>query len=365
MPNEIDRDDLLRALHEGAFHEPAWSSFLALLREAAGADYAVLIFRGGGGEATAATVFRSGTLALSDAAFISSYRMDPRPYAGMGANQVYSTPEFLELAGPAYRKFHLEQITPASPPFGRMVRVEEPDGLQAWCAVGRSSPDFPPEVRALVGFVAPHLQIALRNYSAIQHERFRADVAADMVQRMDLGWLVLDAGGAVVETDERGALLLREGSVLSLSGDRQLQTGSRSANRQIADLLAVARSGEAVRPQVVHLNDEPWFDMLVLSAAGGMPPGRDRPVLAIYIHGAPQPRSDKIGQLMRVFRLSRNEARLAMALSQGQTIGQTAAELGITLESARTYSKRVYAKTQTRGQADLVRLILQGVFALT
>ncbi|MET0587942.1 MAG: LuxR family transcriptional regulator, partial [Novosphingobium sp.] len=37
------------------------------------------------------------------------------------------------------------------------------------------------------------------------------------------------------------------------------------------------------------------------------------------------------------------------------------AELQLTQETARNYSKRIYAKTGANGQADLVRLMLTGL----
>ena len=43
---------------------------------------------------------------------------------------------------------------------------------------------------------------------------------------------------------------------------------------------------------------------------------------------------------------------------------EAAADLGLTVETARNYSKKIYAKTGARGQAELVRNILTGVLAL-
>jgi DNA-binding CsgD family transcriptional regulator len=46
------------------------------------------------------------------------------------------------------------------------------------------------------------------------------------------------------------------------------------------------------------------------------------------------------------------------------SIAEAAAELGLSVESARTYSKRIYAKTGARGQADLVRFVHRSVLTL-
>ena len=67
---------------------------------------------------------------------------------------------------------------------------------------------------------------------------------------------------------------------------------------------------------------------------------------------------------MELFKLSRSEARLALALSHGKTIAEAADDIGITVETARNYSKRLFSKTGTRRQAELVRIILSSVVAL-
>lgn len=59
-----------------------------------------------------------------------------------------------------------------------------------------------------------------------------------------------------------------------------------------------------------------------------------------------------------LFGLSRSEARLAEAIAGGASLEEAARACGLTRETARTYSKRIFAKTGARGQADLVRLVL-------
>ena len=59
--------------------------------------------------------------------------------------------------------------------------------------------------------------------------------------------------------------------------------------------------------------------------------------------------------------LSDREAALAEKLSRGETIIEAGRALRLTDETARNYSKRIYAKTGTRGQGDLVREVLGGL----
>jgi len=62
--------------------------------------------------------------------------------------------------------------------------------------------------------------------------------------------------------------------------------------------------------------------------------------------------------------LSAKEAQLAVAIANGKSLVEAAEALGLTVETVRHYSKRIYAKTGARGLADLTRLVLTSVAAL-
>lgn len=61
--------------------------------------------------------------------------------------------------------------------------------------------------------------------------------------------------------------------------------------------------------------------------------------------------------LNALFDLSPAEARLAATLAAGLSIQQAAVDSGITLNSARTYLVRVFRKTGTSQQSQLVALL--------
>lgn len=62
--------------------------------------------------------------------------------------------------------------------------------------------------------------------------------------------------------------------------------------------------------------------------------------------------------LETLFGLTPAEARLAAEMATGDSLERVAARLDLTRESARTTLKRVYSKTDTHRQAELVRLLL-------
>ena len=65
--------------------------------------------------------------------------------------------------------------------------------------------------------------------------------------------------------------------------------------------------------------------------------------------------------LQRLFKLTPAEARLAASVGEGSSLAEAANQLGIGRETARTHLKRIFSKTGTRRQSELVRLLVGGV----
>jgi len=58
------------------------------------------------------------------------------------------------------------------------------------------------------------------------------------------------------------------------------------------------------------------------------------------------------------------EARLAADLADGLTLEESAERSSTQVATARTHLKRIFAKTRTRRQSELVRLLLRGPSAV-
>jgi DNA-binding CsgD family transcriptional regulator len=65
--------------------------------------------------------------------------------------------------------------------------------------------------------------------------------------------------------------------------------------------------------------------------------------------------------LTRTYHLTAAESRLAELLARGETVVRAAERLGISHNTARTHLQRVYQKTGTSHQGQLIRLLLAGI----
>jgi DNA-binding CsgD family transcriptional regulator len=70
---------------------------------------------------------------------------------------------------------------------------------------------------------------------------------------------------------------------------------------------------------------------------------------------ADAPLALKVGQ--SAFGLTPAEAKLATLLYNGGNVRQAAEQLGITEGSARQYIRRIFGKTQSSRQVDMIRMI--------
>lgn len=362
-----DETDLLTALHEGALEQPLWSTFLTRLRLRSGADHVSMVFR----RADAApedviSLFSGKPTAMGnrDLRGQLSRQGKPHPYQKLRLARVYSIDEMFDADDPADTFFRDDILIPNGWRDMRVIRLGDPNGYNVWLTIARAKADFTGTETALLSALAPHFAIALRSLAAIERERIRAGIAADAIRRLNFGWLTLDAGGRVVDIDPQAERLLRNTQILVRSARGRLMASSPDADRALGEALRTFSITNEGRPRAIHLSDEPWLDMLLVPMRERAISGAVTPVLIAYVHGDERSSADRRDQLAQLFGLTPSEAGLAVALSRGKTIAESAAELNLTIETARNYSKKIYAKTGARGQPDLVRLILASVIAL-
>ena len=82
--------------------------------------------------------------------------------------------------------------------------------------------------------------------------------------------------------------------------------------------------------------------------------------LAVLLITDPERKRPTFSELLiKIYKLTPKEAMLGTMIASGKSIKQAAEELSITYETARTHLRRVFSKTGTSRQAELVILIDQ------
>jgi DNA-binding CsgD family transcriptional regulator len=208
--------------------------------------------------------------------------------------------------------------------FARAVRVTSPRRWNAALIILRLQSDFTAADGALVSALAPHLSIALGHYAAAEHAKLGHAVAAALLRRLGVSWEIGEAAKSHSETSTGATLAFPTRPARAASDGPD---GATDAQRLEISVDGVGR----------HI---------------------------IVSRNNPRLHEGQSRVLEQLWGLSSSEARLALAIASGQSLAEGAEAIGLTLESARNYSKRIYSKTGAHGQADLVRLVVSSVAML-
>ncbi len=193
----------------------------------------------------------------------------------------------------------------------------------AWLIIARARGEFRAVDSAALASIAPLLAQGLALQEQVQALHARASRAERMARRLGVGAVEFDAQGRCTGADSTAREMLAEAG-LSLS-DLGATTGG--VHRVTATL------------EITHTPDGAFLRDTAL-------PLPDARVIAVALG------------------ISLPEARLARALGMGDSLAQAAARLGLTIETARAYSKQIFAKTAMSGQPALMRRLWTSALVL-
>jgi len=353
-----DETDLLVALHDGVRETPLWSTFVARLRGRFRADCARLVLRDGTAAQGGERIIEAGIHAAR------ARQMDAAGAAfpgraleeAMRPQRVYTRGDLVD-AEPA-----LDGVLAPGPML--MVRVRG-GSLDGWLMVARAGQAFSAGDTALLAALAPHARSALGNRAALERAQLRERAATHALHRLGHCWIALDGGGRTLEADGPARRLIQRGAILYEASDGRLRATAAKSDRMIAEAVAALGADPAAAAVAIRLSAEPPVEMLLCALPDRADAPSDGAALIAYLReGPPRQAGDSSGQLATLFGLAPREARLALALASGGGIAHAAAQLGLSVESARNYSKAIYSKTGARSQADLTRLITTSLLAL-
>lgn len=335
----LGETELLVPLHEGVFEQPLWQTFLARLRAASGADGAGILVRG-------AEAVELVTGELPRGALARLVADNP----GLRDGRVYDLAELDAGEQPAFGGL-------------RLLHLTAPGEIAATLVLSAARP-LSAAVGSLLAALAPHVRVALHSLAALERERARAELSEGVIARMNFGWISLDRQCRIVDCNAPAERVLRLSGLLRRGPYDRLVPSSPVLDRELVALVHDCAGNPEMRPHALNLSHDPWIDLLVTPVrVAGIGTG-GQAVALVYLRGDRTSQAARHEQLAELFQLTPAEARFAWSMAQGLSIAEAAAEHGLTTETARYYSKRVYAKTGARGQADLVRHILTGVLAL-
>jgi DNA-binding CsgD family transcriptional regulator/PAS domain-containing protein len=269
-----------------------------------------------------------------------------------------------ELLGPRRNsEFYTDWLHPNELEDGLLVRLS--GGPRPSCFILHTSVVSEPfdtaERVQLFGGLIRHLQQAIRTQHRIDgltHAGAELSAALDTVGN---GILVIGPDYRVLSLNGAAEQLVRTGDGLALA-QGHLTAANRHADQVLGCALHAALDGDTdgVRHGNSLICERPSgaraFVIHVLPLHTLEEPGRPR-AMVVLINPAREP-EPSAALLQQLFQLTRTEADVALRVSRGAEPKAIAHELAVSIPTVRTHLRRVFEKTGTHRQADLVRLIL-------
>jgi DNA-binding CsgD family transcriptional regulator len=224
---------------------------------------------------------------------------------------------------------------------------------------------------SLVRILMPHLQRAVQLHRRVVALELREKAVNGALNRWSMGVILLDHEGRVLLMNRSAEAVLRKKDGLTAQADG-LHAGLPHEAAALRSLIHSAIGTSLGR--VSH----PGGGVTISRAFAGRPLNvlvtpvvahkalrAESGAAAIVFIGDPDVREGTNEDLLSLFyELSHAEARVAALLVQGKSVKEVSESLQVSLNTARTHLKRIFEKTGTRRQAELMQLILQSPASL-
>lgn len=364
---------LVTAIHEGSFGDDAITKALTMLRLQFNANYAALIFRIASAQDVGLMLVSGESLTYSQVTYLPYYHRFS-PFVSQPIDKVFTQQDVMSetewLSSDYYQNaclsenvHHLMSVN---------ISTDLDDVVRFKFTRPKSAPPFNSDDKALCQLLLPHLRQSLHVHSLLGKSESLGTLYADAINRLSVATILLTEMGAVQKVNDYGRQLLSSGDGLKLVGER-LEASYPSDNKKLqehikeafearsrgrplpSNVLSVTRPSGEVNLGVVFevIPDASWMD------------DRDQPTLMLYVRDAVNKSSVSSTTAKQLFDFTPAETALALELANGLSLEDAAESLGIMRNTARAHLRAIFSKTGVRRQAELVRVMLNSVVALS
>ncbi len=262
-----------------------------------------------------------------------------------------------------YRGFMLPQGL-GTGPLVTITLAQEQDRLEGILSViaRANGPPLRHRELELLRALAPHLVRARSLCLAIDRDRARESGFSDVLDQLQIGVILIDETGHPVFAN-RSAVELLGVADGSDTGQRLEQVRSALTRTTGALRIGADDRGSGVA-QIRSPVDGAPLQMTVSNIERGSSRLQNEVSNAVFLADPRRAAGHPVSVLRALYRLTPAEAQLALLLSTGLSLEDAAKRLRVTVGTARTRLKRVFEKTNTHRQADLIRQLYSGIVPL-
>jgi DNA-binding CsgD family transcriptional regulator/PAS domain-containing protein len=218
--------------------------------------------------------------------------------------------------------------------------------------------------RRRLRLLAPHLRRAVLIGRVIELKSAGAASFADTLDGLGAGLFLVDQDGRVVHANTAGHAMLEAGDVLKTSGERLTATDPQD-DQGLRDAVTAAGEGDAAigvrgiaAPLSARRGEQHVAHVLPLTAGARRRAGANyAATAALFVQKAALSAPSPPEAIAKAYKLTPSELRVLLAVVEVGGAPEVAEALGIAESTVRFHLKRLFEKTGTGRQADLVKLM--------
>jgi DNA-binding CsgD family transcriptional regulator len=221
------------------------------------------------------------------------------------------------------------------------------------------------KMRNRLAALVPHLQRAVAIGKLVDQGKAREETLAETLDHVEAAVFLVGADGGLSFTNGPAEKMLDEARVLWRSGDL-LHAACPKADRILYDIFTAAARGDAsvgargVAVPLAEPSHERWFGHVLplASALRQNQMGHNKaPVAALFVRKTAPNASPPLELIAKRYDLLPSEVRVLNAIAKVQGVKELAESLGISQATVKTHLNKLFRKTGTKRQSELVTLV--------
>ena len=210
--------------------------------------------------------------------------------------------------------------------------------------------------------LVPHIRRAVLIGRTLELKKADAATLADALDGLAAGMFLVDAAGRLVHANARGHVMLGEATILRAGGGR-LVANDPDADQALREALAAAAGDRGLDTQGIAVpltgNGQPYLaHVLPLTSGHRRKAGAGHAaVAALFVRKAELDAPPAPEVIAKLYGLTPSELRVLLSVFDSGGVPNVAEALGISEATAKTHLRRLFEKTGTKRQADLVKLV--------
>ena len=368
MHDEEHLSALIGAIYDAALDSSLWVDVLSEAAPFVGGPAAALFSKSATSK-TGAVVYDYGTDPHYRKLYFERYiKLDPSTTGHFFAevDEPISTADVIPYGEFLETRFYREWAQPQGLVDFIVAVLDKSTASAAMFGVFRHERDgvVDEPTRQRMRLIVPHVRRAVIIGRLIDLKSAEAATFADLLGEISAGMFLVDSASRIVHANAAGHVMLDDGDVLTAVGGQLVAKDTR-VDQSLREIVSAAASGDAALgikgiavPLTMHPTEPYVAHVLPLTSGERRQAGASyAAVAALFVRKAVLEAPSPPEVIAKAYKLTPSELRVLLAVVEVGGVPEVATALGVAETTIKTHISRLFEKTGTARQADLVKLV--------